>query len=395
MKCTFSITAALLLSSAAVFAQYTNRLEDGAEQEVTNVWSTTDVWVGNTTSSNTLLVAAGGDIDSADVFVGVSPGVSDNTISMTGASRWDIAGQLVIGEGTENSVSVADGSTLAARGLTLYSGNELSVVNGGSIEGLISMSVYSNTTISGDGIIGFGTNDATLAFYGTDIGLAAGVVFSADAGYANTLAFNNGELDVSGFNPAQYENFGSLRLVNSGLTGAGSMDTFSSIEMTGGFIDPSGPDSDTARLEIGGLFSATGGTVYSAQIYEARHDELVFTGPDDVDLSNMAADVLVVSAPLGTVTIMSNSAGNLTGTFSRVDLEDRLLLYNAVLQVTSNEVKVALEADPPESVMEFAAMEMVRAGFGGMQNAVFTRTKQLRRNLVATAHTILYETPLL
>ena len=54
-----------------------------------------------------------------------------------------------------------------------------------------------------------------------------------------------------------------------------------------------------------------------------------------------------------------------------------------------------LEVVPRESVMEFAAMEMVRAGFGSMQNSVFTRTKQLRRNLVATAHTIAYETPLL
>ncbi len=39
------------------------------------------------------------------------------------------------------------------------------------------------------------------------------------------------------------------------------------------------------------------------------------------------------------------------------------------------------------SALTMAGTEGIRAGFSGMKNSVFSRTKQLRRNLVATAYT--------
>ena len=590
MKCTFSIATALLICTAAAMAQYTNVLENGTGQTVTNAWSTNAVWVGATTPGNALYIVSGGVVTSTNGYVGVNIGASNNLVSVTGTGSWTIEGTLKIGIGTSNVVSVGDGGTIdvgdlilnpgnafnldsggtfaigtnfnastdgfnwndggklsvdgeltgmaisnnayyldGGRDLTLDGGtwdtggtnlvvgygssgsilvvnntgtlssattyigwdtnsannvvtvsdgaiwnnsgdlwvgnggsdNSISILSGGSVTvdgsayigntnttdnqvfiagtgtvwnvavdlmigngsnsvdnlleisdsaevlvagdltlnsgnslllysgGLLeagSMNVYSNSTIDGTGAILFGTNDAVLAFYGNNIALSTGIVFTANSNFNNLVSVNNGTFTVAGTNALPYEYFQTLELNGSTLAGYGTFNIFDSVDMTGGMIDPQGASSDTAQLVIANDFSASG-TIYSAQVYDTRWDELVFTGPGVVDLSGMEADVLVVSAPTGAVTILS-ATNNLTGTFYKTNLVDRLLLYNAVLEITSTNVQVSLEADPLESSMEFAATEMIRAGFGGMQNAVFARTKQLRRNLAATANAI-------
>lgn len=388
------------LSSAATYIGWdTNSANNTIAVRDGSTWDNGgDLWVGYGADGNVLWIYSGAtNTMGGNAYIG-NTNTANNHVTVEGTNAlWDVGGNLVIGSpsnSTANYLAVSDGGQVDVGGaLSLYSGNSLSLDSGGTIGVGSSMNVYSNTAISGVGTIGFGAADATLSFYGVDIAVSTGIVFEANSGFNNTVSVNDGAFSVAGTNALPYENFQNLSLNNSTLGGFGTIDAFDSIDMTGGLIDPFDETYDTATLVIDNGFSAISGTVYSAQVYDTRWDELVFAGAGTVDLSNMAADVLVVSAPTGSVTILS--ATGLAGTFADTNIVDRLLLYNAVLLVTNNEVQISLEADPLESSMEYAATEMIRAGFNSMKNAVFTRTKQLRRNLVSTAHAIPHEAYLL
>ena len=387
------------LSSATTYIGWdTNSANNAITVRDGSTWTNSgDLWVGYGADGGLLSIFnAGTNTMTGNAFIGNTNTVN-NQVRIEGTnSLWDVGGNLFIGNGSnsvDNSLSISDAAEVVVGGnLTLNAGNSLTLDSGGSMQVDGGMNVFSNTTLAGAGAILFGTNDSALAFNGSGIGISTSLVFDGGPG-SNTVSVSDGIFTVSATSDLQYTNFQALALNNSTLEGFGTLDSFASINMTGGVIDPAGDDA--GLLEIGGIFTAASGTVYRAQVYDTRWDELIFTGTNTVVLSNMVADVLVVSAPNGPVTILSATNG-LTGTFSETNLVDRLLLYNAVLQVTNNEVQISLEADPlEESSMEFAATEMIRAGFGGMQNAVFTRTKQLRRNLVSTAHAIPNETYLL
>jgi outer membrane autotransporter protein len=387
MKRFSPIMAVLLLSSAVSFAQYTNILDDITTQTVSSAWSTDTVWVGSDSTSNTLYVVSNAVVNSDDVYVGATSNTYYNEISMTGTSRWDIAGQLIVGYGESNTVSITDDSVLSATGITLYSDNELEVDDGGSITGLTSMAVYSNSTVSGEGTIAFAQTNATLTYVGTNITVDADIVFAANSNFVNTLAYSDSELNVSTFDPDQYENFGNLVMTDSALTGSGTVDYFDSITMTGGSILPGGDTSGT--LTIADDFSAED-TTYFAQVEDEANDLLTFVDADAFDLSQLNLDLYVSGTTTGTVTILSASNG-LTNDFADAEIVSRPLLYDAAIVLTNDEVQVTLEpvdAGTIGSTLPYAATETVRAGFGGMKNMVFTRTKQLRRNLVATDHAI-------
>ncbi len=387
MKRFFSMVACLLLGGAVSLAQYTNILDDGTTQTVSSAWSTDAVWVGSDSSSNALYVVAGGDIDSGAVYVGATSNTYYNEISMTATSRWDIAGELVIGYGESNTVSITEDSTLSATGVTLLAGNELEVDDGGSITGLTSMAVYGDSTISGDGTVAFAETNALLTYYGAGTSVDSDLIFSASSNFNNTLAYSGSELNVSTFDPDQYENFDDLVMTGSDLTGSGTVDYFDRITMTGGGIRP-GSDA-VGTLKIDGDFSADD-TTYYAQVEDAANDLLTFLDSDTFDLSQLNLDLYVSGTTTGSVTILS-AVGGLTNEFAVTEIVSRPLLYEASIQLTNDEVQVTLEpadAGTIGATLPYASTEAVRAGFGGMKNMVFTRTKQLRRNLVSTAHAI-------
>ena len=385
MKRFFLMAAAVCCVSGA-FAQYTNVLDGEMEMTVSNAWTTSTVVIGSNSSNNVMNVVSNGWIQSGDVTVGAT-NASYNEISMTETSRWDIAGQLTIGEGAENEVSITEGSMLTASGLTLYSDNTLTLESGGSISNLNSMSIYSNATVSGSGTIAFGTNDALLAFYGANQTVDSEIIFRADTNFNNTLSYIDGELDVSAFVSTQFVNFANLTLYDSALTGSGTLDSFENISMTGGLIDPAGDEAGT--LTLGGSFSSSG-TTYRAQVNGvSASDSLIFTDAT-VDLSGLLLNVEVSGSSTGTVTILSATNG-LSSQFASAEITARPLLYTATFLTNGNEIAVSIEADESveiSSQLGYAATESVRAGFAGMKNMVFTRTKQLRRNLVSTPSAI-------
>jgi len=388
------------LSSATTYIGWdTNSANNTITIRDGSVWNNSgDLWVGYGAAGNELrILEAGTNTMTGTAYIG-NTNTSGNHVYVEGTnSLWTVGGSLEIGYGSNsvaNSLAVSGGGTVAVSGdLTVNPSNVLSLASGGSITVAGGMNVESNASLTGSGTILFGTNNSLLAFSGPGIGISSSLLFDGGAGDNTISITSNGTFTVAGMSSLQYMNFQTLDLQDSMLAGYGTLDGFTAIDMTGGMIDPYSGSSDTATLTIEGAFSAMSGTVYSAQVYETRWDQLLFTGTNAVDISDMAADVLVVTAPTGTVTILS--APNLVGTFTSNTVVDRLLLYKAVLQYSGNEVQVALEEDPLGASMEYASTEMIRAGFNGMKNSVFTRTKQLRRNLVSTAHAIPNEVYLL
>ncbi len=380
----------------------TNHLSDGRKLTLDGgSWNLggNDLIVGISGSGSALRIVSDGSVEvGGDAYIG-SVDSSGNTVGVEGSgSDWIIAGDLVFG-GSSNSANnrliVSDSGWVdVGNDLTLNAGNTISMESAGSISVGGDMNVYSNSALLGSGSILFNTNNNTvLSFYGGGITLNTGIVFTAGAGTSNTVAVQRGALDVSEFVPAQYKNFGNLSLTDSSLTGVGVLDSFDRITMSGGVINPAG--SDVGRLELGGNFSASG-TVFRAQVFADSWDELVFTGTNAVDLSSMSAEVLVPMLPVSDVVTILR-AGELANSFASVDVTDRFLLYSSALRVDDNEVQVVITPND-ESVsaaLDLSATESVRAGFSGMKNMVFTRTKQMRRNLVATAHSIPNEVLLL
>jgi len=389
------------LSSATTYIGWdTNSANNTITIQSGSVWNNSgDLWVGYGADENQLRISnAGTNIMTGTAYIG-NTNTADNRVLVDGAgSLWDVGGSLAIGYGSNsvaNSLTVSGGGTVDIGGdLTVNASNSLSLASGGSITVGGDMNVYSNASLTGAGTILFDDSNSLLSLNGSNTGIdiSPNLLFDGGAG-DNQISVSKGIFTVAGASSLQHTNFQSLVLNDSTLAGYGTLDGFTTIGMTGGTIDPFSESSDTATLTNGGTFTATGGTVYSAQVYENRNDLLVFTGASEVDLSNMGVDVLVVTAPTGAVTILS--APNLAGTFATETVIDRLLLYKAVLQITNNAVQVVLEEDPLGASMEFASTEMIRAGFNGMKNSVFTRTKQLRRNLVSTAHAIPNEVYLL
>jgi outer membrane autotransporter protein len=77
-----------------------------------------------------------------------------------------------------------------------------------------------------------------------------------------------------------------------------------------------------------------------------------------------------------------------------VEFIEHFLLYDFALTNDATAVSVVSEAaleGEIGSAVEYAGIQGIRAGFNGMQNAAFVRTKQLRRNTVATDHAISHE----
>jgi len=217
--------------------------------------------------------------------------------------------------------------------------------------------------------------------------LDSGILLDGGAG-DNSLWSTGGVLTVTtnDFSSA-YVNFSSMGLTNTTLTGQGIVDGVSSISMSGGTLNPNG------SLQIDGEFSADQLT-YMAHVGAVASDQLYFTSTNGVDLSSITATVVVAKVPtnaLKKATILVADGGYNAGGFAETNITDSLLLYDASmtnLSANTIEIVVAGNGEKFSSALAFAGAEGVRAGFNSMKNLVFTRTKQLRRNLVATSHAI-------
>lgn len=397
-----------LLNSATTYIGFGS---NAANNEITvsggATWSNSgDLWIGSGGSGgNYLIIADGGTNNVAgSVHIG-STNTSGNYAAIYGSdSFWNISTDLNLDNrdlGSLSELQVFDnGSVVVGGDLNLSTSNRIYLASGGAIAVEGSVTASSNTAFLGTGNINFGLADNDLLFAGSNIVVDSGIVFDGGAG-SDTVKVMDGLFYVSPSISNQYVNFEAMEFSNSTLSGTGMLHaaTFGSVQMTGGTISPGTEASSIGTLEIGGDFSVSG-TRYLAQVLGTDHDELIVHDAGGLDLSGLDLTVFVpVSAVNTNFNILTAVNGFGGSEFASTNVSDRMLLFDAQLEYDpdGNNVTVKAVANNTKfsSALTYAGSEGIRSGFGGMKNAVFARTKQLRRNLVATDHAISHEAYLL
>ena len=317
-------------------------------------WDTSAADLYITGTGNLLAITNGAVVDSASAFIGLTENDVDNTVLVSDA-QWNLSDDLMVSAGNRLAFS--------SNGVVSIGGN---------------MTV-SNAAVEGAGSVLFGAGDNVLNLIGADTRISTNVLFDGGGG-ADTVAVTDSVLvfDAAGGGFAGFE---TLAMTNSLLSAAGTLDLFDSIALSGGRLVLEG---DTM---IDGAFSASG-TVLDM---DAGLDTLTFTNSGGtVDLSGMTARISVSSsvAPSGlNELIIASADGFAAGGFAATNVLEYFLLYDFVLTNDASTISVtstAAQDGELSAAPAYAGIEGVRSGFNRMQGALFARTRQLRRNAVAT-----------
>lgn len=114
-----SSTLILALVYGAPFSWgYTNPVEGGSTETVTNMWSLPgDLYVGETTPYNALIVTNGGQVYSEQGYIGFEDTADNNSVLVTGSGSVWSNDNLVVGNyGKSNSLMIADGGQMYSYG---------------------------------------------------------------------------------------------------------------------------------------------------------------------------------------------------------------------------------------------------------------------------------------
>jgi len=251
--------------------------------------------------------------------------------------------------------------------------------------------VSSNAALFGTGTVEFDSAFSSLILEEGNLNIDSTLIFE---GNDSAVEVTGGEFYLFGSNSNQFRDFQTLEMTDAALIGYGTNDAFSVVHMTNVVIEPNrleGGEFSAATLVIDGAFTAGSNVTYEAQLLGSSGSDLLkFTG--GVDLTNMVANVYIANALEATNTILT-ADGGLANNFESTNIVNGLLLWDANLVKVGDNIQVVLtnNTDKFSSSLDYAGTEAVRTGFSGMKNSVFTRTKQLRRNLVSTAHSIPHE----
>jgi T5SS/PEP-CTERM-associated repeat protein len=368
------------------------------------VWNNTgDLYVGENGYENSLEINNGAiNTVSGMAFIGFAASASNNTVVVNGSnSFFGVGTDLYVGRfGGGNSLSVGDQAGVDIGGSLFIQSNSTLNVDASSSFNVATNMTIADSEIIGNGTILFGTNTVnTLKISGTNSFIDSGIVF--DAGNGNDrVEVSDWTFTVSSNTANQYLDFKTLQISNDGvLTGTGVLDAFGGIILDGATI---APDNGTLSL-VGELTVTNNPSTLDVTLGRNRTDLLKINNGGTFALSNLNAKVTVLNDILDpsdfSRVIMSGST-NLTGVFNDYEIIEEYPLFIFEPDYTNdvNEVSIRARVQPDGELstsLRYAGSEGMRAGFGGMKNAVFTRTKQLRRNLVATAHSIPQEAFLL
>ena len=310
---------------------------------------------------NTVSITESGKVFSASAFIGDSADDVGNTVLVGGTgSVWTLTGNL--------SVNPSNTLALAAGGLVSVDGN---------------MTV-NNATVDGSGAVKLTGGTSSLSIYGAQSHISTNVLFEGNGG---EVAFTDSEWMVDGLLSDHFTGFGRLAMTNSLLGGTGTVDGFANVDLTGGWIAPNG------ELVIDGAFKADDTTL---QVI-AGADHLSITNSGAVNLLGLKAGVTITNTTVTSAfseEILSSADGFTAGGFASTNFNEHFLLYDFALTDDGTTVAVVAEAAADGEIgasVAYAGIQGIRAGFNGMQNAAFVRTKQLRRNTVATDHAVSHE----
>ncbi len=334
-----------------------------------------------------------GDSATNGLIIGVNS--SNSVLALLDGARMTNA-QIIAGFGSNsvnNGVLIRGSNTaLEVTGdITLNSDNGIRLEEDGTIRIGGDMNLHSNSFVFGTGTNVFSDANGKLVLDGNGIGIGRDVVFQGMG--SNGVVVNAGTFMVNGSISNQYLGFEALDINDSTLAGEGAIysDVFATVSITNGVINPFGQRSPYAVLRIEGDLDLQGESRYSAQIGQESHDLLVVDDPEGMDLGNLHLDLHIFGSPVNTnIPILIVTNGSFSGTFASTNLTEDLLLYDSqvIVDLAAGGVYGRTEADRTVgSTFEYAGIESVRSGFRNMKNTVFSRSRQLRRNLVSSNYT--------
>lgn len=354
-------------------------------------WTDTGLTNFVTGVNNRLSVINGGTLNHNRFYIGASSNDWNNSVSIANSnSAWNVANDLVVGDSSfSNTLSVTDNGTLNVGGnVGLLNDAEFTISTNATILVGQNMLVW-DSAVQGAGTIGFGAINNTLTIQGTNAAIDRGIVFDGSNGI-DTVAISNWNYVVDN-TVTQFVNWENLALTDAVLSGTGDLDLFkTNVTINGGIIRPSGElyiRTDSLTIMNDPTLVVTVKGVNSA-------DSLRVSG----NLSNatMRADITINSfanvEDTGAVILTANGAGleNVFAATNAVTFRERYFLYDFALTNIAADVKVIavpVAGGDISSSLEYAGWQGVRNSFNAMEGTVQNRTKQLRRNLVATEPT--------
>jgi T5SS/PEP-CTERM-associated repeat protein len=241
-------------------------LVTGAASLFTNGWIMN---VGNGGSDNSMVVADGGTVAAYTASIGLANTASNNSVLVTGAgSLWTNDDVLTIGNGgSGNSLTVAAGGTVAASSISIAVSNGSSgTLNIGRFGTNDTAGTITAPTIAfgaGTGAINFNqSNSATLSSVVSGNGAvnqrgAGTTILSASNSYSGATTVSGGKLLVSGSIAA------STVTVQNGGTLGGSGAVGSTTIQSGGTISPG---NSPGNLTVAGNLVWNGGGNYNWQV---------------------------------------------------------------------------------------------------------------------------------
>ncbi|MCK5675561.1 MAG: autotransporter domain-containing protein [Verrucomicrobia bacterium] len=349
----------------------------------TGAWSTTET---NLVAgyNNRVNIEKGGSIASAVAVIGASSNDYNNTISISGSgSVWNVAGNVELGGGgsSNNTLSVKDQGLVDIGGsLLLNFANTLEMASTGSVSIAGNMTV-SNAAVAGSGTVAFSGAASQLSIYGSIGQISTNVLFDGGGGADTEVALTDSELVLAGSLTNRFTGFANLNMTNSLFGGNGTADVFDNINLLGGRIAPNG------ELVVDGAFSATNTLLQLT----AGEDSLRVMDGSGLNLSGLSAEIEIAGTNGFDGTILT-ADGGFSGSFSETNFIEHFLLYDFTL-TTNDATTISVESDAAQdgdigAELAYSGIQGIRAGFNGMQNSAFIRTKQMRRNSVATDYAI-------
>jgi len=250
-----------VLSACSLAYGYSNPIEGGSTETVTNHWNVAVPWlmVGSNTEGNSLAVTDGGQVNNQIGYIGNTAASSSNSALVTGAgSTWNSFMELSVGrDGSDNTLTVADGGrvyTPVGYIGNSSSGNQANITGTGSV---LDSAILQVGRLAGDNDLNIsdgGRVESASATLGYWIGADDN---AATVQGSNSVWSNSGNLDVGGYGSGNQLVVDAGGRVESPVVNVGvqSISSNNTVTVTG-----SGSVLDAPEIHIGGSAAGAGGT---------------------------------------------------------------------------------------------------------------------------------------
>lgn len=293
-----SILGLLLSFIPYVAMGYSNPIEGGSTETVTNHWNVPALHlvIGGNSGGNTMAVSSGGQVDSQFGIIGNNLSSTHNSALVTGpGSVWSSAMELSVGNlGASNTLAVGNGgrvNTLSGYIGHNSGGNQANIDGAGSVLNATTLHVghlagANAMTVSNGGRVE-SVNGTVGYWFGADDNTAT--VSGPESIWANSGALNVGEYGSG--NALNIESGGHVDspIVNLGVQSISSNNLVS--------VSGNGSRLDAVELNIGGTASTAGGT---GNRVEVQSGGTVAT--TDLTIMPATASISTTAAPLPSTT---------------------------------------------------------------------------------------------